>query len=183
MAASEVFDVSLRLAARRAYERGRLRGALLRGAAVMALALPGLQACNRSPLAIACLAGLGLVVVAGHVRGEGFAEGSRSGALAGILPCLLPAAIGSLDPQACMLMMSSNGLWICAIGGAAAGVLLGLRSGTARGPAFWAPAMAALALAASIGCLSAGAIGFGGLAAGVIVGGTPVLILRRAHAA
>ncbi len=182
MAASELWDGSLRKAARRAYERGRLRGALWRGAAVMAIAFPGLQACNRSPLAIACLAGLGLVVLAGHVRGEGFAEGSRSGAIAGILPCLLPVAIGSLDPRACMLMMSSNGLWICALGGAAAGVLLGLRSGNARGSAFWAPAMAALALAASIGCLSAGAIGFAGLAAGVLAGATPVLVARRAHA-
>jgi hypothetical protein len=179
MTASDVFEMSLKVAARRAYERGRLEGALLRGAAAALLAIPGFLVCNQSPWAAVCLAGFLLVVVAGRVRGEGYEVGSRAGALAGILPCLLPASIRAIDPQLCMLLVS-NGLWICGIGGAAAGVVLGLRSRSAHGLPFWASALAALGFAASIGCIPAGAIGFAGLALGVIAGGAPVLATRRA---
>jgi hypothetical protein len=179
MAASEFVEIRLKDAARRAYEGGRLERALLRGAAVALLALPGILVCQRSPFAIACLAGLALVVAGGHLRGEAYAEGSRAGALAGILPCLLPAAIGAMNPQACMLLMSDRGLWICALGGVSAGLILGWSARDARGAAFWAPAIAAFGLAASIGCLPAGAVGFVGLAAGLITGGTPALVARR----
>jgi hypothetical protein len=179
MAASELVEIRLKDAARRAYEWGRLERALLRGAAVALLALPGILVCQRSPLAIACLAGLALVVAGGHLRGEAYAEGSRAGAFAGILPCLLPAAIGAMNPEACVLLMSARGLWICALGGASAGLILGWRGWHARGAAFWAPAIAAFGLAASIGCLPAGAVGFVGLAAGLVAGGTPVLVARR----
>jgi hypothetical protein len=179
MAASELIEIRLKDAARRAYERGRIEGALLRGAVAVLVTLPGILVCQRSPLSIACLAGLALVVAAGHVRGEAYAEGSRAGAFAGILPCLLPAVIGAMNPQACMLMMSARGLWICALGGVAAGLILGWNGREARGAAFWAPAIAALGLAASIGCLPAGAIGFAGLAAGLLTGGAPVLVARR----
>jgi hypothetical protein len=173
----------LRIAARRAYERGRLQGALLRGGAAALLALPGLAVCQRTPFATACFAGFVLVVIAGHFRGESFGEGARAGALAGILPCLLPAAIGAMDPSACMLLMSTKGLWICAIGGGAAGVILGLGGArTPRGFPFWGPAVAALAFAAVIGCLPAGALGFAGLAAGLLAGGVPALALRKALA-
>jgi hypothetical protein len=182
MAASDVgrFPARLEIAARRSYELGRLRGAVLRAGAVALLALPGVHVCNRTPLAVGCLAAFVLVVLAGHLRGEDFGEGSSSGALAGILPCVLPAAIGSWNRDACLLVMSSNGLWICGAGGLAAGVILGWRSRSARGWAFWGSALGALALGASIGCLPVGAIGFGGLALGVIAGGAPLLVARRA---
>jgi hypothetical protein len=182
MAASDVggFPAGLELASRRAYELGRLRGAVLRAGAVALLALPGLHVCNRTPLAVGCLAAFTLVVLAGHRRGEDFGDGTLSGALAGILPCVLPAAVGSWNPDACLLLMSSNGLGICAAGGLAAGVILGWRSRSARGGTFWGSALATLALGASIGCLPAGAIGFGGLALGVIAGGAPILVARRA---
>jgi hypothetical protein len=185
MAVSEIasFPPNLRIAARRAYERGRLEGAVLRGGGAALLALPGLAVCQHTPLAAACLAGFVLVVIAGHFRGESYGEGSRAGAFAGILPCLLPAAIGAMDPRACMLLMSTRGLWICAIGGVAAGVILGLGGARApRGFPFWGPALAALAFAAAIGCLPAGALGFAGLAAGLVAGGVPALALRRALA-
>ena len=88
-------------------------------------------------------------------------------ALAGILPCLLPAALRALDPDLCVLL-SSRGPWICAIGGVAAGVILGLRSRGAEGLRFWSSALATLAFAGAVGCIPVGRIGFLGLAIGVL---------------
>ena len=179
MAASEVLDLRLRLAARRAYELGRFQGAVLRGAAAALVAAPGLMTCNHSPWAAVCLTGFALVVAAGRMRGGLFEQGARAGAIAGILPCLLPAAISSFDPELCMRLFA-NGLWLCGVGGAAAGVILGLRGRDADGIRFWAPAIAAFGFAGALGCLPAGAVGFAGLALGLAVGAAPVLVWRKA---
>lgn len=179
MTHSESSVATLRLAARRAYERGRLERALWRGCAAAALAMPGFLVCNQTPLAAICLAGFALVVTAGRYRGEGFEEGSRAGALAGVLPCLLPAAVRVFDPDLCILL-SSRGPWLCAGAGVAAGVILGLRGRVAVGWPFWSSAMAALAFAGSLGCIPAGALGLAGLALGVVAGGAPLLVARRA---
>jgi hypothetical protein len=179
MAVFELSETGLRLAARHAYEWRRVQGALWRGAAAAALAMPGFLICNHTPWAAVCLAGFGLVVAAGRIRGEGYEDGSRAGALAGILPCLLPAAISAFDRDLCVLV-SANGAWICGIGGAAAGVILALRGRAAYGLPFWSSALAALGFAAALGCIPAGAIGFAGLALGVIAGGAPVLVSRKA---
>jgi hypothetical protein len=146
----------------------------------MLLATPAFLVCGQTPVAAACLAGFALVVIAGQWRGEAYEEGTRAGALAGILPCLLPATFAGFDPRLCMLMYSSHGLWICGAGGVAAGVVLGLRGRTARGPIFWWSAAAALGFLASIGCIPAGVIGFAALGLGIVVGGAPVLVARRA---
>ena len=181
MAASDALEVSARLAARRAYERGRAQGAVRRGAFAAALAAPGFFACGQSSWAAACLVGFVLVVIASRVRGGAFDSGARAGTVAGILPCLLPAALRAFDPELC-LRLSANGLWICVFGGVAAGVLLGLRARRGTGAAFWATALATTGLAGSIGCLPAGAMGFAGLAAGLIAGGAPVFAARKAAA-
>jgi len=180
MATSEVFvaPAGLASAARRAYEIGRLEGALLRGAAAAALAMPGLLLCGQRGWAAACVAAFGLVVAAGRMRGGPYEAGSRSGAIAGIVPCLLPAAVRLYDPALCMLLMT-RGPWVCAAGGAAAGILLGLSGRGARGLPFWGSAFAALAFGGAIGCFPAGVLGFAGLALGVIAGGAPVLVSRR----
>ena len=151
------------------------------GAGAAVFASPGFLVCNRTPAAAACLAGFALAVMAGRFRGEGYEQGTRSGALAGILPCLLPAAIGAMNPRVCMLM-SSSGIWICGIGGVAAGVILGLRSRGAGGLPYWGGALVTLGFCGAIGCLPAGAIGFAGLLAGLVASGTPVLAARRAWA-
>jgi hypothetical protein len=178
MTVSELAAAPLRLAARRAYEFGRLQGALWRGSAAAVLAMPSFLVCNQTSWAGVCLAGFALVVAGGRMRGEGYETGTRAGALAGILPCLLPAAIRLVDPSFCVLL-SAQGPWICGIGGAAAGVVLGLRGRAAGGLPFWSSALAALAFPASLGCLPAGAIGFLGLTIGLIAGGVPALATRR----
>jgi len=179
VATSDFPEQALSLSARRAYERGRLKGALARGAGAFALAVPGFLACGRTPLAAACLAGFVLVVVLGRYRGEGYQEGVRAGVLAGILPCLLPTVLRLFDRDLCDLLFA-QGPWLCAIGGVAAGVILGLRCRSAAGVPFWGSALVTLALAATLGCLPAGAMGFAGLLAGVIAGGLPALAARRA---
>ena len=179
MAVSEPIQTGLKLAARRAYERGRFEGALWRGAAAAILAIPSFAVCNQTPWAGVCLAGFAIAVAAGRFRGLGYEEGTRAGALAGILPCLLPAAVRAFDPDLCVLL-SSRGPWLCAAGGAAAGVILARRGRAAHGLHFWSGALAALGFAAALGCLPAGALGFAGLAAGVLAGGAPVLVSQRA---
>lgn len=179
MAVLEMSQAALRVATRRAYELGRLEGAMLRGAGWALLAMPGFLFCNQTLWAGICLGGFALVVAAGRMRGEGYEEGSRAGALAGILPCLLPATVRALDPDLCALL-STNGPWLCGIGGIAAGAVLALRGRASGGVPFWSGALAALGFAASLGCLPVGAIGFAGLGLGVIAGGVPVLASRRA---
>ncbi len=179
MTLSELSDTSLRLAARRAYELGRLEGALWRGAAAALFALPAFLTCGRTPVSALCLAGFALVVAAGRVRGGAYEEGAHAGAIAGIAPCLLPALVSRLDPSLCAAI--APGIpWPSAVGGLVAGAILGLCGHTATGLHFWAPALAALAFAASLGCIPAGAMGFAGLLAGVIAGGAPALVLRKA---
>jgi len=181
MTASEITWDSARHAARRAYELGRLSGALARGAAAALAATPAFLICNRTPLAAACLAGFALVVAAGRMRGQEHWEGARSGALAGILPCMIPGVLRIFAPDLCAQLFS-QGAWICALGGAAAGAVLGFRSrpAGARGTAYWAWALLALGFASTLGCIPAGVLGFAGLAAGVLAGAAPVLAAGRA---
>src|SRR5262249_27477922 len=112
VAISEISDRKLRLAARRAYERGRLKGAVARGAGALILAIPGYLVCGHSSLAMACLIGLGLVVALGRLRGEEYEDGVRAGFLAGILPCLLPAMLRLFDRDLCDLLFA-RGPWLC----------------------------------------------------------------------
>jgi hypothetical protein len=178
VATIESTEQLLRDAARRAYERGRLQGAAGRGAGACLLALPGFLACGRTPAAAACLAGFVLAVTLGRWRGEGYEEGVRAGIVAGILPCLIPSALRLVDGDLCDLLLS-HGPWLCALGGIAAGLVLGWRSRPSIGSPFWASAIVTLALAAALGCIPAGALGFAGLLAGVVAGGLPALALRR----
>jgi hypothetical protein len=179
MTLSEIADSNLRLSARRAYEIGRLEGALWRGALAALFALPGFLVCNETPLAALCLGGFALVVVAGRVRGGAWDDGARAGAIAGVAPCLLPAAMRAVDPTLCAALMTGIP-WPCAVGGIVAGAILVLRGRPAGGLPFWTSALAALGFAAALGCIPAGAMGFSGLLLGVIAGGAPVFVVRRA---
>ena len=178
MTLSEISETNLRLAARRAYEFGRLNGALWRGALAALFALPGFLMCSGTNLAGLCLGGFALVVVAGRFRGAAYEEGARAGAIAGVVPCLLPAVVSTLDPNLCAKLVAGVP-WPCALGGVVAGTILGLRGRTAGGLPFWAPALAALGFAAALGCIPAGAMGFSGLLVGVIAGGAPALVATR----
>lgn len=184
MTASEIaFETTLRASARRAYEIGRAEGALCRGALAALVAVPAYAMCGQTHPVLAglCVGGLALVVFAGRIRGSAWEEGSRAGAFAGVAPCLLPAAIRYADPAFCAATVARIP-WPCAVGGLAAGFVLGFRGPRAAGTAvpFWVSAGAALTFAAALGCLPVGALGFAGLLAGIVAGGAPALVLRRA---
>src|SRR5262245_34172536 len=179
MTISEIAMTDLRFSARRAYEMGRLQGALLRGAVAALLALPAFLVCNRTPLAGLCLAGFALAVAAGRFRGLDYGDGTRAGAIAGVAPCLVPALVRFFDPALCSATMAGVP-WPCAVGGIAAGAILGMRGQKLTALAFWISALTVLGFAASLGCLPAGAMGFAGLCAGVLAGGVPALALRKA---
>jgi len=181
MGIPELSESGLRAAAHRAYERGRLGSALLRGAGALLIALPGFWACNRSPTAALCVAGLAVVVAACRYRGLEWDEGARTGLLAGLLPCLLPASIRVVNPSLCNALFGEFP-WLCAVGGVAAGAILGFRGRTAAGLGYWASALAALAFAASLGCIPGGVMAFAGLIAGVAAGAAPGLVARRSFA-
>ena len=178
---SEKSELALRAAARRSYERGRLKGALVRGAGALVLAFPGFLVCGKTSAAAACLLGLSVAVVLGRFRGEGYEEGVRAGFMAGILPCLLPVMLRLYDRDLCDLLFA-RGPWLCVLGGIAAGMILGLRSRASAGLPFWGSALVTLSLAATLGCLPAGVVGFAGLLAGVGAGGVPAIAARRAAA-
>jgi len=181
MSTSEPIDFTIRLAARRAYEVGRLQGALRRGGGALVLALPAYLACGRTPTAAACLVLFALMVAAARFRGEGFEEGSRAGVVAGLLPCLLPAGLRLASPDLCDVLFA-RGPWLCAAAGIGAGIILGLRSKTTRSSAFWISALATFSAAAALGCIPAGLMGFSGLLIGVVAGGLPAIAARRISA-
>jgi hypothetical protein len=181
MAVSELSEHGLRAAARRAYERGRLGGALLRGAGATLIALPTYWACNATPAAALCVAGLAVVIAVCRYRGLGWNEGARMGLLAGLLPCLLPACVRIVDPILCDALFG-KWPWICALGGLAAGAILGWRGRNAADFAYWASALTALAFAAGLGCIPGGVMGLVGLVAGVAAGAAPALLARRSLA-
>jgi len=168
----------LRSAALRAYERGRLGGALARGAGALVLALPAWLACGRTPIAAACLFAFAATVAAARYIGRELERGAQAGVIAGILPCLFPAVLRLFDPDLCDILFA-RGPWFCAATGIVAGVILGFRSRAASGAAFWTTAILTLVLAATLGCIPAGAMGFLGLAIGVVAGGVPALAARR----
>jgi len=171
----------LRGAALRAYERGRREGALARGAAAFALALPAWLACGRTPLGAGCLFAFSAAVAGARYVGRETELGARAGLLAGIVPCLLPAALRLTDPDLCQTLFA-RGPWFCAATGIAAGMILGAGSRAEAGRKFWGAAVLTLALAATLGCIPAGALGFAGLVLGVLAGGLPALAARRLSA-
>ena len=181
MTLSEIALPNLRLAARRSYEIGRAEGAAWRGAVAALLALPGFWVCNETPLAAVFVAAFGLAVAAGRFRGEDYEEGTRAGAIAGLAPCLIPVMARSFDPSVCAVTVAGVP-WPCALGGAVAGVILGLRGARPTGTVFWASAVTTLGFAAALGCLPAGLMGFVALLAGLIAGAVPTLAASRADA-
>ena len=178
MSISEPIDFAVRVAARRAYELGRFRGALRRGGGALVLGVPAYLACGRTPGAAACLVLFALLVAAARFRGEGIEEGSRAGVVAGLLPCLLPAALRLVSPDLCDVLFA-RGPWLCAAAGIGAGLILGLRGRAAGSVPFWVGAIATFSAAAALGCIPAGLMGFSGLAIGVLAGGAPVMAARR----
>jgi hypothetical protein len=173
---------ALAVRARRAYERGRLRWALGRALAAVAVGSVALIGCPAPGGPAACAVALGAVLTACLWRGGPWGSGSRLGFLAGLAPCLLPAGLRAA--HACGRTLCLTLPSICLVAGTVAGLLLGLlgtRAGGGRDRRFWLAAASAAILAGSIGCLAAGLAGLGGMALGLLAGAAaPVLVARAA---
>ena len=170
-------NVDLKARARRAYERGRLRRALLPAAAIPPIASLAFVQCAQPFPSIACSVALGLLVAAMLYRGQDWGRGARAGLLAGLAPFGLPPLIEALgSPALCELLP-----WFCAAGGAAAGLVLVSRRRIRleNPPAYWITAALVTLLAGTVGCWIAGVAGLAGLAAGLAVGAAPVLVPVR----
>jgi len=173
-------EAALIVRARRAYERGRLRSAVWRAAAAVAVTALALIGCPSPDGPAACAATLGLVLIACLWRGSVWARGARLGFLAGLVPCLLPAAVRAA--HACNGNTCLTPPAVCLTAGVVAGLLLGwLGLRIAGDGRFWLAAAVAALLAGAIGCLAAGLAGLVGMALGILAGAAaPVLVSRAA---
>jgi hypothetical protein len=179
-------DAALLVAARRAYELGRLRRALSRAVAILpAAAIPVAQCATLGRAAEACVAAGAVVVLVALFlwRGEGYGRGARTGFVAGLAPLLVPTLASSTG-----VLCSAT---ICGVlpaaavgGGVVAGLILGggAPRGDRGGLPFWFAAVAVTCTLGAIGCLHVGLAGLAGMALGVLAGGTPALCWRAARA-
>jgi hypothetical protein len=173
----------LRSRARLAYERGRLA----HGAQALWLALPMLLiglAVNGGTL-LSCSAGVAMIALAVGLRWRGGTVGRA----------VMPALIAGLPPLVLPLWMRAGGhccmggmCWSlcmvgCIVGGAFAGLMVGLASAAEREQrgAFLLSATAIAGLAGVLGCTMAGSAGMAGMALAVLATSWPVALLARAR--
>jgi hypothetical protein len=172
----------LRASARRAYERGRLRRAAFEGLAVVPLVLGLLRVCPEAGVAWTAGAVLYLTVIALRWRGEAWGRAVWPGLAAAAIPVvgsLLVLSCGHLCPARAWPALC---LATCVMGGAAAGMVVGLRSTrlASGSGAFLAAAGLLIALVGIPACGFAGLAGGLGLLAGATLGAAP-FALRPAH--
>lgn len=168
----------------RAYERGRVRLGVVRGALALALPLAAMALLG-APALVASLLGVSLALAFGYAqfRGQSLGRGARAGLLLGALGALGPALVRATG--ACCLGGSceSTCLGACVLtgvvsGGAAAWVA----SRDPRPVVHGLYAGVIMLLAAGLGCSALGLAEFLGIAAGLTLGGTSYA-LRAARAA
>lgn len=170
-------DTSLRAAARRSYEKGRLAAALRSTWFLPPLLAFSLWGCGQ-PIAT-CAAGAGALVLAVFLewRGEAYSRARRAGLLAGLVPFALPlfarACGHPCGPGECTAFLG-----LAAMGGLVAGVGVGL-SATSRSAA--ALGLLLAALVGSLGCALAGVMGLAAMAGALLVTSIPVYLLAHAR--
>lgn len=167
----------LRERARRAYEHGRLRTALLGSLPL---------------LAIAAIAGLiehqwALVAISGSLlfaasawfrwRGLGLGRGVLPGVLAGVVPFVAIHAARYAGHVCSGAVCFSWCIPACAMGGVVAGLVIA-RVARASGTTIstWASAGVMAALTGSLACACVGVFGIAGLVAGLLVGSIPLAL-------
>ena len=172
-------DAILLVAARRAYERGRVK----KGARIALLTLPlfllPLQDCaasGRGMLMLFVAAAVSVLIVLFQWRGEEYARGANVGLVAGLSPLLLPAATGWIAPICSTVVCGFMPAASIAGGFIAALCLAGgstLRERT--GAPFWLASLTVTLTLGVAGCLHVGLAGLTGMAMGMMFGALPVL--------
>jgi hypothetical protein len=173
-------EARLEARARRAYERGRLWSAVVRALPLVPLVALATVGCSDQRGVFLCGAAL-LGAVTGLLwRGQEFSAGVGPGVAAGLLPPLLPVVTrvtGHLCATGSRYLLPV----VCALGGLAGGVLLGVLAPAQRAGRRVAFVVACVvaALTGAIGCLLYGLVGLVVMGAGLAVGATPLQAARR----
>jgi hypothetical protein len=165
----------------RAYEAGRFARAAVGTLPLLALVALASSGCAARGSVYVCGAALVAAVVGLRWRGEQFGVGVRPGLVAGLGPLLLPAA-GRLGLPLCGVAGCDLMPAVCAIGGLAGGIALGLVApspGAGRTTPFVVACLVA-ALTGAVGCLMYGLVGLAVMAGGLAMGALPILATRRA---
>ncbi|MGC4068936.1 MAG: hypothetical protein QM784_30685 [Polyangiaceae bacterium] len=154
-------DASLERVASRAYERGRLRLALVGGVVVIALASVSLHFTESSLAHYAVAAGLSVLVGIYLWRGGDAGNALLPGLLGGLAPLVISAVLLECRSE-CSGLCMQHCFFVCAGGATIAGLLAAYltRSHPRRGKA-WALAVALVPLAGLLGCPH---VGYGQLA-------------------
>ena len=172
-------DAGVARRARRAYELGRLSGAVLH--AWPAPILTWLVACACAPSIETPVFGalLAVAVVGLRWRGESFGRAVTPGLIAGTVPLALPVANQLLQPGCASCGPIGWCLAWCVTGGVLAGAIVGWRAARPGGGGWRFAASGGLvaALTGSLGCFVAGYLGLLGMAIGFVLGGAPALVL------
>jgi hypothetical protein len=180
-------EADLFVAARRAYETGRVRRAAWRAAGVAPLTVVPIAQCAALGRAGEAFVGAAAVVVLVALflwRGQGYGRGAGVGLVAGLAPLLLPS-LATATGVLCSATVCGVLPLAAVAGGLVAGLVLGGRSlaGAAAGPPFWFAATAVTGCLGAMGCLHVGIVGLAGMALGVVAGAAPVLYWRAARSA
>ena len=178
-----VIDARVERLALRAYERGRARLGLARAAAVTPVTALAFLQCSTTtavPVALA-VAVLAALVGVFAWRGQDLGHGAKAGLVAGLGPFALPL-LSKATGLFCSTVVCAVLPAVCAVGGLAAGIVLGICGGGPRHSSrrFWLSALAVTLCAGTVGCLGAGLMGLLAMALGLGVAVVPALLLRRA---
>ena len=169
--------------ARGAYERGRLRDAIVAAWPVLLAILIALRLGH----SIAWIAAIGtallVAVVALRWRGREIGRGVGPGLMAGIAPLIIPAlTVNTLNTCSAVSCADNCALWCrlsCVGAGIVAGALVGFRAANV-GPGWLRFLVSAIAVAAAtgaMGCLLGGSVGVAGMLLGFAAGAIPVVAL------
>ena len=174
-------DAGLVRRARRSYELGRFAAATRRA---LPLALPislALAGCGAPREVLACGGALLAAVTLFLWHGQEYEAGVRPGVAAGLAPLLLPVVArfaGHPCPAGGCLLLPA----VCALGGLAGGVLLGLLAPRPRAGRVvpFVVACSVAGLTGAVGCLLYGLVGLAVMGAGLAAGAVPLVAARRA---
>lgn len=168
--------------ARRAYELGRVRLALLRTVPIALLVAGYLWLEGLAPITLAAAAALYAVGLAFVWRGQIAGRALLPGFAAGLLALCCSRASPACERLCEGWLAASLCLPFCTLGGVAAGLVIAAlawrQSGAGR---YWLYASAVALLTGSLACSCVGLGGVIGTAAGLALAGLPVLA-RRAPA-
>lgn len=179
MAANEAM-MRLEARARRAYELGRLRGALWVSPFAIAAGAAALACGRPAPLVLALTGALLALGVGLSFRGGAAGRAVLPGLAAGSAPLALPLLMATVGHAcfgpACLSLCQPS----CIAGGAVAGIVIARAAAQpGRDLRFLAAAVAVAGLTGALGCTIAGAFGVLGMLAGAVAAGTPVLVAAR----